>query len=300
MTMSKRALITSRDPKGLHATGLFEVAYNKSRLDDIRAQRLNERGGELQDGIVKLIVELSESDRYADEEVHSSYTYPKEYKGPKLIEGQIAAIAEIFNLDPRHAYVYTKDLPELPNGAEGWFAVPTVDGIAREHFPKMTDLADKYCRAVQLVHTKIAESRSFYNYRDNQITRVQLRVSARTTRTLDLVAEKQPGDILIIPAQLGMRHRGRSVRRAREVFAANEFGLSSLVVGSILLVHPARLVRWGELEIDCSSDEFDDPDCSGYFARTPLFRFYDGGIKFSTVSFDNPRDLSGSASGFIL
>ncbi|MDP3901622.1 MAG: hypothetical protein Q8Q37_01430, partial [bacterium] len=57
--MPKPALITSRDPKGLHAVGLFEAAYNKSKLDEARAQRLNERGGELQDGIAKLIAELT-------------------------------------------------------------------------------------------------------------------------------------------------------------------------------------------------------------------------------------------------
>ncbi|MEK7142123.1 MAG: hypothetical protein AAB818_00890, partial [Patescibacteria group bacterium] len=80
-----QTLITSRDPKGLHAVGLFEAVYNKSKLDEARAQRLNERGGELQDGIAKLIAELSVSNQYANEEVRSSYTYPKEYKGPKPI-----------------------------------------------------------------------------------------------------------------------------------------------------------------------------------------------------------------------
>lgn len=61
MAMSTQALITSRDPKGLHAVGLFETACNQSKLDDARAQRLNERGGELQNGIVKLIAELTTS-----------------------------------------------------------------------------------------------------------------------------------------------------------------------------------------------------------------------------------------------
>ena len=74
--MSKQALITSRDTKGLHAVGLFEVIYNKAKLDDAHAQRLNERGGELQEGIAKLIEDLTLSDRYADEEVPSNYTYP--------------------------------------------------------------------------------------------------------------------------------------------------------------------------------------------------------------------------------
>src|SRR3989344_4673510 len=131
MTMSQ-TLITSRDPKGLHAVGLFEAVYNKSKLDDARAQRLNEHGGELQDGIAKLIAELSVSNQYANEEVRSNYKYPKEYKGPKPILDQIKAIAKIFDLDPSHAIEFAKNLPALPDGAEGWFAIPSVDALANK------------------------------------------------------------------------------------------------------------------------------------------------------------------------
>jgi len=298
MTMSKPALITSRDPKGLHATGLFEAAYNKSKLDDTRAQRLNERGGELQDGIAKLIAELSQSNQYANEEVRSNYTYPKEYKGPKPIADQIKAIAKIFGLDPSHALEFAKTLPELPNGAEGWFAIPSVDALAAKHFPEVTDPTQKYCQAVQLVHTKIADSRSFYNYREGQITPAQLRVHARTAHALDLIAETQKGDILIVAAQLGMRHRGKSVRRAREVFVANEFGLGSLAVGSIVLTHPDRLVRWEELDMDCSGDEF-APWADGDFSEAPYVYFGDGKVRFGTGLVNDPSDRFGSASGFL-
>ena len=293
-----QTLITSRDPKGLHAVGLFEAVYNKSKLDEARAQRLNERGGELQDGIAKLIAELSVSNQYANEEVCSSYTYPKEYKGPKPINDQIKAIAKIFGLDPSHALEFAKTLPELPNGAEGWFAIPSVDALAAKHFPEVTDPIQKYCQAVQLVHTKIADSRSFYNYREGQITPAQLRVHARTAHALDLIAETQKGDILIVAAQLGMRHRGKSVRRAREVFVANEFGLGSLAVGSIVLTHPERLVRWEELDMDCSGDEF-SPGADGGFSRSPCF-YFDGGVWF-VARFVGvpPRDGFGSVSGFL-
>jgi hypothetical protein len=297
MTMSQ-TLITSRDPKGLHATGLFEAVYNKSKLDEARAQRLNERGGELQDGIAKLIAELSQSDQYANEEVRSSYTYPKEYKGPKPINDQIKAIAKIFGLDPSHALEFAKTLPELPNGAEGWFAIPSVDALAAKHFPEVTDPTQKYCQAVQLVHTKIADSRSFYNYREGQITPAQLRVHARTAHALDLIAEKQKGDILIVAAQLGMRHRGKSVRRARETFVSNEFGLGSLAVGSIVLVHPERLVRWEELDMDCSGDEI-APDAVGFFFRAPIFIFSDGKVSFNAIWFDYALVKYGSVSGFV-
>jgi ribosomal protein S16 len=297
MTMSQ-TLITSRDPKGLHAVGLFEAVYNKSKLDEARAQRLNERGGELQDGIAKLIAELSVSNQYANEEVRSSYTYPKEYKGPKPIADQIKALAKIFDLDPSHAIEFAKNLPTLPEGAEGWFAIPSVDALAKKHFPEVTDPVQKYCQAVQLVHAKIAASRSFYNYREGQITPAQLRVHARTAHALDLIAETQKGDILIVAAQLGMRHRGKSVRRAREVFVANEFGLGSLVVGSIVLTHPERLVRWEELDMDCSGDEF-SPEADGDFSRSPDFFFLDGVVEFGTRFVDRPRAHFGSVSGFL-
>lgn len=304
--MPKRTLITSRDPKGLHAVGLFEAVYNKSKLDDARAQRLNERGGELQDGIAKLIAELTMSNQYANEEVRSSYTYPKEYKGPKPIADQIKAIAKIFDLDPASALEYAKNLPQLPDGAEGWFAIPSVDALAAKHFPGVTDPAQKYCQAVQLVHAKIAASRSFYNYREGQITPAQLRVHARTAHALDLIAETQKGDpstgsgqaILIVAAQLGMRHRGKSVRRAREVFVANEFGLGSLAVGSIVLTHPERLVRWEELDMDCSGDEF-SPVAVGGFSESPCFGFDGGKVRFVTGFVDYPDGSFGSVSGFL-
>mgnify|MGYP001566204659 CR=1 FL=1 len=293
-----QTLITSRDPKGLHAVGLFEAVYNKSKLDDARAQRLNERGGELQDGIAKLIAELSMSDQYANEEVRSNYTYPKEYKGPKPIVDQVKAIAKIFGLDSSQALEFAKNLPALPDGAEGWFAIPSVDALAKKHFPEATDPAQKYCQAVQLVHAKIAASRSFYNYRERQITPAQLRVHARTAHALDLIAETQKGDILIVAAQLGMRHRGKSVRRAREVFVANEFGLGSLAVSSIVLTHPERLVRWEELDMDCSGDEF-SPEADGDFSKSPYFLFHDGKVKFDAYFVGGPRDFFGSVSGFL-
>ncbi|OHA17076.1 MAG: hypothetical protein A3G52_01560 [Candidatus Taylorbacteria bacterium RIFCSPLOWO2_12_FULL_43_20] len=299
MTMqTQTALITSRDPKGMQAVNIFEAAYNKAKLDDSRAQRLNERGDELKTGISKLIAELSVSDRYADEEVQSNYTYPREYDGPKPIEEQVKALAEILNLDSSNALEYAKNLPELPAGAEGWFAIPSSNGL-KKLFPQIENDADRYCAGVRLVHEKIAASRKFYNWSDRQITPNRLRVHARTAHALDLVAENQHGDILIVAEQLGMRHRGRSVRRARECFDSNEFGLGSLAVGSIVLTHPNRLVRWKELDMDCSGDEFDDPDADVRFDHAPFFIFNDGEVGFGTHWYDDAYESYGSVSAFV-
>ncbi|MFA5053433.1 MAG: hypothetical protein WC565_05205 [Parcubacteria group bacterium] len=291
--------VISRDSEGLKAVDLFKTAYDESELDNNRAQRLIERSGKLRDGILKLIAELTQSDRFADEEVHSDYGYPEKYKGPRPIDEQIKTIAEIFGLDPTGALEYVKDLPQLPKSAEGWFAIPTAAAIAAKHFPEVTDPAEAYCRALGLVHAKIAESRSFYNYRDGELTPERLKVFANTAQAQDIIAEKQPGEILIIAAQLGLQHRGRSVRRAREIFAANEFGLTSLAVGSIILVHPERLVRFDELDMDCPGDEFDVPDDSVHFSLAPIFNFNDGQVEFITFCSGSVGAGCGSASGFL-
>ena len=224
-----QTLITSRDSKGLHAVGLFEAVYNKSK---------------------------------------------------------------------RHALKFVKNLPAIPDGAEGWFAIPSVDALTKKHFPEVTDPTQKYCQAVQLVHAKIVASRSFYNYREGQITPAQLRVHARTAHALDFIAETQKSDILIVAAQLGMRHRGKSVRQARGVFVANEFGLGAFAIGIILLTHPEREVQWEQLHVDCAGDEF-SPGAGGVFSNAPVFDFDGGEVRFNAYWFGDAYWHFGSASAFV-
>jgi len=301
MTMSQ-TLITSRDPKGLHAVGLFEAVYNKSKLDEARAQRLNEHGGELQDGIAELIAELSVSNQYASEEVRSNYTYPKEYKGPKPISQQIDVLAKIFGFSLGFTSEFVeKVLPTLtlPDGAEGWFAIPSIDALASRFFPEVKDPKERlYCKAVNLVLAKIGESRTFYNYCEGQLTPDRFRLNARTAHALDLLAEQQKGDILIVAAQLGMRHRGKSVHRAREVFVANEFGLGAFAFGIMLLTHPEREVQWEQLHVDCAGDEF-APGADDGFSESPYFRFDGGWVEFNMSFVVNPSVFFGSVSGFL-
>jgi hypothetical protein len=172
-----------------------------------------------------------------------------------------------------------------------------VDALVAKHFPEVTDPAEKYCRALQLVHQKIAESRSFTNWRNGQIDTAHIKVSLRTQEMMQKLAETQKGDILIIAAQLGKRHGGRSVRRAREVFVANEYGLTSVAGGSIVLVHPERLVRWEELDMDMAGDEFSGVG-DGRFGLAPCFLFSDK-AEFGARGVSHPGDKFGSSSGFV-
>ena len=291
-------LITSRDEEGVYAVGLFDTTYNEAKLDKGRARLLNEKGGEFQAGILKLINELTMFNRYDNEEVSSRCTYPSEYKGPKLIVDQVKAIAEIFGLDPSQAFEFAKNLPVLPEGAEGWFAIPSVDALAARVCPDITDLAEKYCRVVMLIHKKLGSSRKFQNYRNGQIDKRHLQMHARTAHAMALIQEQQKGDILIIAAQLGMRHRGKSTRRAREVFVANEYGLNSLMGCAIALTHPERFVRSDELGMDLPGDEF-APNGDGRFVGAPILHCIDGRFGFGTTGGGSYGALYGSASGFL-
>lgn len=264
-------------------------------LDKDSAQKLIENGDEFQNRIIIAIKELSISNQSADEEVVSNYTYPNEYKGPRDIKEQIEKIAKIFNLDSARALAYAKNLPPLPVRAEGWFAIPSVEAIAKKHFPQITNQAEKYCLAAKMALDKIADLREF----EDKITPEHLRLIARTAHALELIAKTQKSDILIVACQLGMRHRGRSTRRAREVFVANEFGLGSFAGGSIVLTHPERLVRSSELDMDCPGDEF-SPDAGGDFSHAPILFFSSGRAKVDAGFVGNASGRYGSASGFLL
>ncbi len=301
MTMLEKILVTSHDPQGLHAVSIFETAYNQSNLDDTLAQRLSDRAEELQSGIAKLIAELSRSDRYSLEETASDYAYPNKYDGPKPIAEQVRAIARLFHLDQTLALEYIKSLPPLPAGAEGWFAIPSVNALVAKYFPEVTDSGRKYCLSTELVLAKIATARPFTNYSGKYIIPDRFKASDRTTRALDLIAGTQKGDILIVPAQLGLRHRGRSVRRAREVFVGNEFGLGVIAAGSIILTHPERLFRQPELslELDCPGDEFDWQSALSVFLAPSFFSEGAQSTGFD-MHYTSARSVfSAPASGFL-
>lgn len=248
---------------------------------------------------------MSEEEDYADEEVPSKYTYPKEYLGPKPIMQQISKISKIFNIHPLSAFRYARFLPQLPKEAEGWFAFPTVNAIAKKHFPHIDNENEKYCRAVKLVHEYIKKIRKFDNYEEENINPSHLECSTRTEQALQMLTKIQKKDssaddvnILIIAAQLGLRHRGRSVRRVSKLIKQNEFGLDSLAVGSIILNHPERFTCWEELDIDCAGDYF-SPDMGDDRSAVPRFCFRLHRLEYS-VSQNSYVDKSfGSATAFI-
>lgn len=303
-TMTTIKLITSAQTDKVADLGreAVKTAVGKVNPTSTDAQTgIISAGGEFKDRVEEavkaIILDMTTPNKYADEVVSSSYAYPKEYK-MKPINEQIKTIATIFGVDPKEALEFIKTLPALPDGAEGWFAIPKVSVVGKIHFPAITDSAMQYCEAVKLVHKKLAETRSFTNYRNGEIVPSQLRVHTRTAGFLEELENQQQGDILVIATQYGIRHKGKSVRRARETFSGNEFGLTSFILGCMALVHPERYVRWEELDTDCAGDEF-SPDADGSFSRSPYFDFDDDRLEFAASDVSSAYDSYGSASGFV-
>ncbi len=284
-------LITSRDPKGLQAVTIFEAAYNKAKLDDDSAQLLNERGDELKAGVTELIAKLSITNQYADEETESTYGYLSGYTKPKSLVEQVGILQKLFpELGDCDDSIFAHGEKELPDGAEGYFAIPRWQKIGKTYGEALQKVLDALSKAY---------GGRFKNWREGQLGPNNLRQSAKSVGMWEKLGNEQKGDILVVPAQFGLRHRGRSVRRAREVMRKAEFGLGAFAVGIMLLTHENRLKDLDDLWIDCAGDEFHDPqDSDAPFGHAPCFRFGDVGLEFDTSWSVTASDDYGSASGW--
>jgi hypothetical protein len=248
-------------------------------------------GDEFNAAIAAVIVaktrELSISNQFASEEVKSNYGYLSGYKPTYMIE-QTNLLRRLF---PGVGYADEKLAEQpLPPNTEGWFAIP-----------KWETMAPTYGEAVQMVLDKIKETRNgkFYNYRDGKLGPQYLRQSAKSANAFQkLGTEQKDHDILVVAAQFGLRHRGRSVRRAREVMNASEFGLGAFAVGIMLLTHPERLKHYDDLWIDCAGDEY-SCDADGLFDVAPFFHFGGDEVQFVTHGVASASGYDGSASASV-
>ncbi len=281
------APVTTRNSKGVKFISVVEAAYNKAGLSEEEAQYVNDTPG-LSALVGKFIADARSPKLYADEEVPSSYGYLSGYTKPKDVIAQSNLLRQLFSgvgfHDDKAAQM------AVPEGAEGLFVIPRWQTIGRT-----------YDEAVQIVLVKLKETRkgAFYNYRENEMTGANLRASARKVEAMAQIAEEQKGhDLLVIPAQFGIVHRGRSVRRARVVIGNKGFGLGAFEIGIMLLTHPERLNNYDDLWIDAPGDEF-RPSGGREFSRVPFFDFNDSKLRFDTRWVDSANDYYGSASAFL-
>ena len=269
------------------AEDAVDRAIAEGLLDKDGIQKLIEKGDEFQSDLIASIRKHSVNNRFAGEEVESGYGYLSGYI-PRGITEQTNILRQLI---PGIGFADEKIAQQpLPANAEGWFAVP-----------RWQSLAKTYGEAVQKVLDLIKKQRhgNFHNYREKKIGERYLRQHERTARKLETLADQQKGyNILVIAAQFGLRHRGRSVRRAREVFMANEFGLGAFEIGCMILTHPERLQHYDDLWIECAGDEY-APDGDDGFSSAPFFCFRGGLVRFDAGWSGNAISCYGSASGFL-
>lgn len=276
----------------------IERALKEIPLDNPGAQRVIEHGDEfasgIRDTVIKLLSNLSVSDRFSSEMAEADHGYSSGYdNGAREITTQVSILKELFpDLADCTYDVKCLKIP-LPRNAEGRFAIPQWQKIA----PTYNEAVKKVLRVL-----KNSRNGAFFNCREGQISRDNLRQSQKNSWAFERFCNEQAGhDILVVPAQFGLRHAGLSVRRANEVMSANEFGLDTFSVCIMLLTHPERLSEMNVLWIDCAGDEYrpSDQDPNEGFNASPSFTFVGNRIEYGAYQSDYPNGHYGSASGFL-
>jgi hypothetical protein len=232
----------------------------------------------------------------------SKYTYPPEYKGPEPIVQQIEVIAKLFKLDPTKALAFAKTLPELSNGAEGWFAIPSPKALSKQQGQAIED-PNEQCgiASQQLCKVRLEQKNraSFYSYLEGKLSPMYIRIHPKTAEAYDkLIEDQDNSDILIVACQLGMRYRGKSVRRAIETFEPNEFGLDIVAALAIELAHSTRFVRYDELDISLPGNQYRSA-AVGDFVVAPRLYFLGGRLRLDAYGVELYDACYGAASGFL-
>jgi len=257
------------------------------------AQFVIHDGGEYQkivgNAVREALMRLSVSQDFADEEVPSTYGYLSGYRKPKSMAEQMRILQASFEELASSTHDESALQGPFPEWVEGPFALP-----------RWQLLAKTYGEAVERVLAELSKTLGdkFINYRKGKLGPDHLRESAKKAAAFEAIAEAQKGhDVLVVPAQFGIRHRGRSVRRALAVMGSGEFGLGAFEMGIMLLTHTNRLQNLNDLWIDCAGDEY-SYEADGQFLGAPFFDFNDGELGFDTVHVAYSNDNFGSVSGF--
>lgn len=233
------------------------------------------------------------------DEVPSTISYPPEFETKSLSE-QVSCLQRIFSdLGPSstcpllHKRIERGEV-ELPEGADGWYAVlnrekPGIFGSSYiEDVQTMTGVL-RCSRAGRFKH----EIEVFKRFLEDHLVR-----SARTQSYLFELSKYQGHpDVLIIPAQTGLRYRGVAPVRSRTIIGWNEFALDTFTACSIVMTHRDRL-NSDSLWFDCPADMFHEEDSS---ARTSCFHAMDKrAISLAIRKASRADDRFGSATGFLI
>ncbi|OGY24149.1 MAG: hypothetical protein A2172_01225 [Candidatus Woykebacteria bacterium RBG_13_40_15] len=235
-----------------------------------------------------------------NEEIESSQGYPDGYRF-KSAAGKLLALQSLHLLGTDDYGSHVKELAthyarNMPKGAEELLVCPK-PSRAKEW--GLTYSYNLPLSSALIILDRAIKPRFQNWWKDEQLGDTEmLRLTDKTAAALDKLEAETPGDYLVIPVQMGMRHRGRSARRAVACFAENEFGLGPLEVAYYLASCPERFVMWYDLGIICAGAECKDSP-KGEFDGCPAFNEHQDRINLRYRRADEYSDLYGVATGFL-
>ena len=206
---------------------LGEVQLNEHAFRSLANQR-----EELESVIASVVQAHVGRYQFAGERSESHQRYPSAYRGAHAMADQVRDLQALFpGIGSADERATRRPLPSFiteENG--GYFA-----------FPRWQLFAKTYNEAVLMVLQKLKATRPLNNFDAWQVDADRLCQCQRSIKMWQQAAQRQNGyDILTMPAQFGMYHRGRSMRLVRAMYEPSEFGLGLYETGIMLLTHSER------------------------------------------------------------
>ncbi len=318
--------LNSESPEGQKFLKVCKKVFDGLSLTERQALFLlatNEEDNHFVRMLVNLVTEhaTENSMGYESQIVQSNFEYPQGFAGAKPIEEQIVALAKLFDIDHSLAIEFSKSLPMLPLCAEGYYAIPKIDAIAKRHFSQLTNSQEIYCEVTRFVGNMITSSwvEQFAKQVVDESDKLALRPFAKfneyvlpthffqrdlTAKALAILESKQEGDILILPLQLGKKYRGYSALQAEKNFSNDEFAIDMIGVLSIALTHLELLLPSSDgkeaLGMKCHGSKLSVYDTDGIFREVPSISYCGGDVRINFNNVCDPREGLGTVTGFTI
>lgn len=170
----------------------------------------------------------------------------------------------------------------LPEGADGWVAVPRAHKVCEHYFTAVTTVL----RRLTITYGNTFRDHTYGIPYD-------VRRTDHTSRCLALMRQKQPDDVLVLAVQLGGKYIDLSAKDAQESFDSNEFGLGLFEVANILMTNQGRLSSPVDLGIEACGDRY-TPE------STPCFNFHNRSLELKERLIDIAEPNFGAATAFLV
>jgi hypothetical protein len=272
-------------------------------------QRVIENGGIFQSYLAEAVnialTTLQISDLYSDQVVESRYSYLSGYNKARPVSLQIATLQQYEwgrKIDWRLNNAQHQLLRRSPPlGSEGYFVVVFHETMVM-HYERNPGVDQSGAVTLALNALNKQRNNSLSNLCEDRLGPTYYRRNKRSAEMMRKLWESQdcPVGIILIPAQLGIEHRGKSVLRSRVVMSGSEFPLDAYEVVQMVLTHEHRLKHYDDLWLDIPGSEYSAIASSVFDGDSALaLKFIDDVPKFGCFSVSSALDGSGSVSGFL-